>query len=247
MVTMTPFRKILPVLLLVLSAAVALAETSSREKFLEGLRERGLFRLAETYCAEQLRNPDLAPQSRADLTIELARCLAEQAVGSPPVLRGALWQRAEAVCEDFFEAHPRNTHLLLVRFQAALGMLTRGELARQEASVVGDKARLIDEARRSLSAAIARLRRLSEQVELQLRERSLSRKTKPGELSVAELGALQTNINYQFARAFNLTESLSKCGQCHPNKPHVEHYPEMVKDKYLRGSSSKQLRISHWN
>jgi len=91
-----------------------------------------------------------------------------------------------------------------------LSVLTRGELARQESTVSGEKARLVEDAKSSLGSAVARLRRLSEQVEVQLRQRGLSPRIEPGELTEIELGALQTNINYQFARA------LRNQAQCYP-------------------------------
>src|SRR5262245_15800010 len=47
--------------------------------YFRGLRERRLFRLAESYCHQRLNHGNLSTAQRADLTLELARTLTEHA------------------------------------------------------------------------------------------------------------------------------------------------------------------------
>ena len=68
---------------LVLCEILASAQEASHdERFLEGLRQRRLFGLAEAYCQRRLRESDLSPVRRAELVIELSRSLAEQSVNT---------------------------------------------------------------------------------------------------------------------------------------------------------------------
>ena len=54
------------VLWLMLASVVAVGQ-STDQRFLAGLRQRGLFELAETYCADRLKRPDLPESQRAEL------------------------------------------------------------------------------------------------------------------------------------------------------------------------------------
>lgn len=187
-------------ILCVASPATA-GDGSSDAQFLAGLRERGLFGLAETYCLEQLTRPQLSDPQRADLVIELSRCLAQWAAGSPPEMRGPLWQRAEQVTEDFAQAYPQSPRLPLVRLQRALGLLDRGELARQEAEVLAGRDTLLDEARTQLRAAVGQLRELDAETDRLLREQSLAARPDPNQLSAVQLASLKNNVRYELARA----------------------------------------------
>ena len=175
---------------------------SQDQRFLAGLRERGLFQLAETYCVDRLRRPDLADARRADLAIELSRCLAERAVSSPPEQRPPLWQRAQQVIDDFVRRFPQNRRLPLVQMQGALGLLTRGELARQESQVVAEGGDLAEEARANLREAVGEFGRLADEVEQLLRRQNRSPRGDPEILSADQLASLQKNVQYELARAY---------------------------------------------
>jgi hypothetical protein len=209
------FRAILHAILPAV-AAIALAgdapadDGSADGRFLAGLRQRGLYTLAEAYCRRELARPDLTDARRADLVIEWSRSLAEQAASAPPDRRESLWSAAVEATEAFASRYPESPRLPLVRFQAALGMLARGELARQEAELAADRDRLLDEARRHLRAAVAALEELAADVERRWREQNLLGR-RPGEgLSADQLHALRGAIEYELARA------LRNQAQCYP-------------------------------
>ena len=181
--------------------SAAVAGQSSDQRFLAGLRQRGLFELAETYCTDRLRRDDLSGVQRADLVIELSRCLAEWAVSSPPQRRGPLWQRGRQVTQDFAGKYPQNPRLPLVRLQQALGHLARGELARQEAQLAADQGDLLDQAREQLRLAVGELRELADEVRRRLRQQSLPGRVQTDGLTVDQLASLQQNVQYELSRA----------------------------------------------
>jgi len=173
---------------------------STDQRFLAGLRDRGLYELAEKHCTKRLADPALKETERAELTAELARALAEQAASSPPEKREPLWERAGRVTEQFIGQNPQSSRLLLVRLQAALTPLDRGELARQEAELLGGDPARFEEAKEHLRAAVSRLETLDRDVEEQIRRGPPPSQRDP--LSADQLQSLRNTIQYQLARAY---------------------------------------------
>lgn len=191
------------------------ADGSSDRRFAAGLRDRKLFELAVTYCQDRLGDPQLGDAGRAELTIELSLTLAEQAVNSAPDQREPLWQRASQVVDQFVQQSPESPRLPLVRFQGALALVARGELSRQEAEVLSDNVALLAQARDCLRIAVRQLGELHQEVERLLREANTSARSRVqqsgrDQLAAVELLNLQTNVQYQLARA------LRNQGQCYP-------------------------------
>lgn len=182
---------------LVASAACA---DERDERFLDALRERRLFELAEKYSRDKLASAKLPVAEQAEMTVELVRTLATRALHSPVDERGARWQAARQAANDFFAQSPPNPRAILVRVQGAFTLLAQGELARQE----NDVDLLTPESR---EAALVALRECSAQLEAidkeLTREVPLRRRTEPaaGELSADELFSLHQHIRQQFARA----------------------------------------------
>ncbi len=174
---------------------------SADARFLAGLRARGLYELAERFCDDQLAREDLAPARRAELTIELARTLAERAAGAPPDVRAELWQRAVEATEQLAAEQPGNPHLPLVRLQGALTLLARGELARREGQLTAAGRPRFEEARAQLRAALGRLDALAADVEAMRRRADLRPEPDAEALSADQLGALARRIDYELARA----------------------------------------------
>ncbi len=194
-----------------LSACAATAADSHDERFLEGLRGRGLFELAESYCIDRLADSQLDPQRRATLVSELSRTYAAHAIQLPADARQPLWEKARQVVDEFVKTHPRDPHLPLVRMQGTLAALAEGELVRQEAEMAERPADERDKARDILRTAIGELHELKESVDVELRGRN--RATRGGDnqrLSSDELASLNLHIQYQLARG------LRNQGLCYP-------------------------------
>ncbi len=172
------------------------------ERFVAGLRRRGLFALAEGYCRGRLEDPELADVTRAELVIELARTLAEQALTLRPEVREPVWRKAAEAIDEFGRKHAQNPRLLLVRMQAALVSLAAAELLRQENEVGSQPAGAAEPVRAAVRGAITQLKQIDEDIGVELRRRTRAAGGVAGQLSEVELTSLQTNVHFQLARAF---------------------------------------------
>ncbi len=184
-----------------LVGALELKATSEDERFLDGLRARRLFLLAESYCRQRLADDGLSDVDRALLTGELIRCYAGKAVNSPPQDREQFWQLASETATEFERDHKDNPRLVLVRVQNALTVLARGELHRQEAEVLADPTASLEAAKTAIRDAARLLEQLDQELTREIPLRHRGEQT-PGEFSVEELLSLQHNVRYQLARAF---------------------------------------------
>jgi hypothetical protein len=171
------------------------------ERFLEGLRQRRLFELAERYCTERLAAAQRSPDAQGDLAVELIRTYALHAAHSPPDQREKLWKLARTSAAEFQRQNPRHPHGILVRMQDALTLLAQGELARQEQEAGAAADAPLEPARQALRDAAKLLADLDKELsrEIPLRRRS---QLKPEELTADELTSLQHNTPHQLARAY---------------------------------------------
>lgn len=169
-------------------------------QFLQGLRERQLFYLAQSYCHQQLDSSPLSAEREANLVVELARSYAEHARHSPSAQRDRLWRAAHQALEEYQQKESNDSYGLLVRVQLALTLLAKGELARQEAETQVAGAPSLQEAQGRLREAIKALKQLEDDISnhIRLRHRDVSQH---GRLSVNQLHSLAENVQFQLARA----------------------------------------------
>lgn len=195
----------IPVVLLISGLLLALAgplrADSELERFLDGLRQRRLFQLAENYCRNRLADEQLPEVERANLTMELIRTYASHAVNSAPDQRPAFWKQAHDTADEFATRQRANPRLVLVQAQDALTFLAEGELLRQEFEA-GDRPEALRQAALvQIRNAANRLEQLDEQLtkDIPLRRRGT---VDNGLLSAEELASLQNNLRFQLARAY---------------------------------------------
>ena len=194
---------------LVAIAGAALAADSPDARFLEGLRQRRLFTLAETYCLDRLDDEKLADAQRAELVVEASRTYLEHALHTPPgPAADALWQQASQAPLDFARQHAGSPRLLLVKTQSALVVMARGELARQQSEVTTDNEKSLGQARALLRTASRQLVDLGDELAVRLRETIRPTENEP--FSRDQLLALARNLRYQHAKA------LRNLGQSYP-------------------------------
>jgi hypothetical protein len=185
---------------LVLLASVAVAADSQEERFLEGLRQRRLFTLAETYCLDRLSDSSLPDARRAELVVELSRAFTEHALHSTPTAAEPLWKQALEVTNEFGRRSPESPWLVLVRTQAAIVLLARGEQARQQSEVAPQNQQPLEDARGYLRLAVRQLEDTREEVAKQvLRTRGGGDDRQP---TREQLLALDRNLAFQLARAY---------------------------------------------
>jgi len=187
-------------LTLVSIATVQAAVAADDQRFVDGLRQRRLFSLAESFCLQQLDRVQSPDPDVADWSIELIRVYSEQAVNLTGSARDAAWKKAADVAEQFELANPRHPRLPLVQTQAALAVLAQGELARMEAEVGSMPEAAISRARSTIREAANKLESLDEHLTKLIPLASRNAR-QPGALSGAELSSLQQNVRYQWARA----------------------------------------------
>lgn len=111
--------------LIVCSASVGTAELPrdndvARERYFDGLRERGLYSLAETVCLTALQRSELTLPERTDLAIELSRTFAAHAAVSPSFDEQAeLLQRGRVIIDELLAASARHPRRVVLEAQSA--------------------------------------------------------------------------------------------------------------------------------
>ncbi|WP_145054129.1 hypothetical protein [Lignipirellula cremea] len=178
------------------TSAPALADRYD-DQYLDGLRERRLFSLAESFCLQRLQAAGNAIDAECDLTLALLRTYAAHAINSPRELREPIWQKAHAAAQDFAARHPADAERFLVLVQDALTTLARGELLRQELETRSAAGTDKEPALEQILLAVNALESIDKELTREIPRRAGSREG----LSDSELFALQNNLRYQLARA----------------------------------------------
>jgi len=176
--------------------------------YLDGLRGRRLYALAEKHCEDRLTTAELDERKRADLVVELSRTLAEHALAVAPGEALPLWDRAGEVTRVYGEKFPQSPRLILIGLQRALARLAEGEAARFDAHE-DYSSPAMEDARRILRDSIEQLEEVAKQVATGLRQQSSPRMT-GDELTTTELQSLELNVN------LDLTRALRNQAECYP-------------------------------
>ncbi|MCA9109261.1 MAG: hypothetical protein KDA52_04885, partial [Planctomycetaceae bacterium] len=95
-------------------------------RYFAGLRQRGLYRVAESDCLRRLADDHLAPGERARLAIELSRTYAEHATYSAGEERDELWDQAEQVIQDSLDSGTSPSDRVWLEAQHAINLASKG-------------------------------------------------------------------------------------------------------------------------
>ncbi len=202
---------LLAVAMLLPAQACLRAADSEDVRFVTGLRERRLYALAAAYCQRRLQSPDLSQQARAELVVQLSQSFVEHALDAKPSDAIGLWQQAIEETLQYAKQFPDSAWGLVVHTQAAVVLVTRGELLRQQAEVTADSGAVLNEARGYLRTGIRQFRTIEDELSEALRQ---LRNPPEGAPRRPELLALQKNLRFYLARAY-----MSQ-GQCYdPETP----------------------------
>lgn len=196
-----PIPHVVLILSLLMAAPLPAAEPDL--EFLSGLRRQQLFDLAEKYCQRELALQGNSPEREANLTIELIRSFALEAMSRPPEERAPIWQQARNAAAEFQRQHANHPRLFLIRVQDALTLLAQGELAQQEAEAAQAGPQAMALAAEQLRAAAKSLDTINDALD---KEIPLRRSKPPAaeELSAEELVRLQFNVKLHLAKAQRL-------------------------------------------
>lgn len=189
-------------LLIVIFPATLFAADRDLE-FLTGLRRLQLFDLAEKYCQRELASQSNTPEREANLTIELIRSFALEALSRPPEDRAPIWQRARDAAVDFQRTHASHPQLVLIRVQDSLTLLAQGELAQQEAEAANAGQQAMAAAAEQLRTAAKALDAVNDALDKEIPLRR-SKPPAANELSSDELVRLQFNVKLHLAKAQRL-------------------------------------------
>ncbi|MHC4875695.1 MAG: tetratricopeptide repeat protein [Planctomycetota bacterium] len=103
----------------------------ARERYFGGLRDRGLFSLAETVCMTQLERRDLTLPERTAIVVELSRTFAAHAAASGTFDEQIeLLQRARLVIDDLLAGSARHPQRVVLEAQSAFVAASEVELLR---------------------------------------------------------------------------------------------------------------------
>jgi hypothetical protein len=117
---------------------------AARELYFNGLRERGLYSLAETVCLTQLEQSDMTLPERTAIVIELSRTFAAHASSSAAFEdQTELLQRARFVIDDLLASSVLHPQRVLLEVQSAFVAASEVEVLRwqDELSPLPGKAR----------------------------------------------------------------------------------------------------------
>ena len=120
--------------------ALPVCAQSLDARFVEGLRQRRLFELAEAYCTDRLSRTTPDDSIQVELTLELIRTLDLHAANAPLDQRGALWRKSREVAASFLRQSPPHPRATVVRFQDALTLLAQGEISGRTARHLFERA-----------------------------------------------------------------------------------------------------------
>lgn len=174
--------------------AVSFGQKTEDQVFLDGLRTRQLFELAETYVTKRLSEGKISATEEGNLIIELMRIRMDSAIQARGSNREAIWKAAVAAGNDFIKNrnHPRE---LVIRVQMELVRLTQGKFLAQQLAAGISGTNLQGRAIQEISNARRGLEKIDREITLAVPQAPNG----SDGLTAEELRSLQKNVQYQIA------------------------------------------------
>jgi tetratricopeptide (TPR) repeat protein len=199
-----PIRKTSVAVLLfsiVLSGQIC-AGPGEEGQLLNGLRERGLFEIAEYHCRNQLGREGLTSRERMQWTVEMVRTMAQEALNLPADQQESAWNRAVDTARRYVtvQATQAKSFTIPVATQAALILAKQGEFLRLEAVVARDPAAKMQGARDKLRVAAKKLNDLLQEVDVQLT--MATSKVTDEALSQQELISIKQRLSFYLGNVY---------------------------------------------
>ncbi|MFV2066656.1 MAG: hypothetical protein ACC645_06710 [Pirellulales bacterium] len=187
---------------------------SADARFMEGLRRRRLFSLAETHCRRRLADPGLGAREQADWTIELVRTLVGQAVAGRTPPQSPQWKQAHQTCAQFAKEFPNHPFAPLIALQESLTWIEQGKVARAMAVPHQASASV---ARSHFRHALRRLESLNAELKIAVRNQFQGHTDEYGGLTTKELQSLRNQTSFHWARALRLQGETYRLGEVDRN------------------------------
>ncbi len=193
---------------------VLLPADDIHHRYFEGLRQRGLYLIAEDYAVNRLNGNRLLLDARAHVTIELALTLTEHGAHANSEQRQELWDEAERLLSEFITKFPENPRILEVQAELALLPARFGDSVAWDFEVNPGNLRSKDAAQQYYQQAVQELARL-ESTQLSQPSKPSASDLADGALSLNELNELKHKVAY-FKASSNLFLALNSVSG--PNK-----------------------------
>ena len=176
---------------------------SPDQRFIGGLRRRGLYDLGRRYCEQQLAGDELDIKSQSEIIVEWIKLDVAAAVDAPSAAQDQAWRLAEKTAEESLATWGNGPRRILIELQSALTLLSRGIKTNREYLARGDQLPA-DEIQTALSALrnsidlLQDVRQSAAQLKAQ-RIREPSRNT--AALNVDQLDSLEKSVLQYLAEA----------------------------------------------
>jgi hypothetical protein len=148
-------------------------------RFLEGLRARRLYDLAEQQALSRFEAADPESRGRIDLAVERIRTAAERSAALLPNERADAWKDARDLAATLSASEAKHPHAMLLRLQDGLTLALQGDQLRREVEVGADDSSTLTTARSVLEEAIRVLDKVRSDCETQTLERRRAGDDKP--------------------------------------------------------------------
>lgn len=160
-----------------------------------------MYRLAEVYARERLADPDISPRDRVEFAIELSLVEVARAYDAPPAVRDTHWQAAHQALAPWLDNTEGAGHLLAA-LQDALNLLAAAELSLAENT--GRATASLEDVQSRLRSALAQLREVAEQVEIERRQLAMGTAPRHAEFDEPALAGLERSVALELARGYRL-------------------------------------------
>lgn len=173
------------------------AESNEHQLLVRGLRNRGLYLLADRYCSDMLKRDGIGLTLQTDLIVEQILTRTAQAMSAGESTEDG-WKHVVAPGAELLANSPEHPRRFLVQLQMALVDAARGKSIQQQ---VGFGIRKPEDTSSAISF-YENARRSLEQLQRELSQaipRAFQRTPTGEELSSERMQALSASVNYQLA------------------------------------------------
>lgn len=191
-------NRLIATCLLIATTTTAYAEPSAIERYFDGLRQRGMFDLAEGEALRRLGG-DPPPEVHAQLVAELARTFVEHAKYAEGREQADLWERADAAVADFLEANPQSPSRIRLNVLRGELALSRGQTLRWLAKL--SSSNFAPQAETALAKAVEQLATVEAELNQRLRSRLRLRSASVDPIDAIELDELLTRTRLKLGMA----------------------------------------------
>ena len=177
-----------------------LDEMNDDQAVVQGLRDRGLWDLADRFCDQSLTKKDLSGIHHSNLIVEKIRTQMARAIQTPVSERARAWEQAQTIGSEFLQKATAEPRRPIVEIQMALARLAEGRLIAAESRMGSVDETLRQRGLEQLREARKRLDGIERELKKEL-ARAPTKKTSDGRLTNEQIHSILANVRFQMALA----------------------------------------------